>query len=169
MISIYLRITTYNLSAYYYLQSICVLLSYNRSRKRTKICVGWSVLVVKWLACSPSALTIVQFSVKLLLKRMKLNKKEAEVGPFYKDVEDVMLVLIVLWLCCFNPTPSLVTVIGLPILIDRLPANRWWSLSYGILTVARKIGCFFIKKWAKPGLFFVYFHSFHMTNIAQIL
>ena len=27
----------------------------------------------------------------------------------------------------------------------------------------------FLKKWAKPGLFFVYFRSFHMTNIAQIL
>ena len=160
MISIYLRITTYNLSAYYYLQSICVLLSYNRSRKRTKICVGWSVLVVKWLACSPSALTIVQFSVKLLLKRMKLNKKEAEVGPFFKDVEDVMLVLIVLWLCCFNPTPSLVTVIGLPILIDRLPANRWWSLSYGILTVARNIGWFFLKNGPNPAFFLFIFILF---------
>ena len=27
---------------------------------------------------------------------------------------------------------------------------------------------FFIKKWAKSGLFLVYFHSFHKTNIAQI-
>ena len=27
----------------------------------------------------------------------------------------------------------------------------------------------FFKKWAKPGLFLLYFHSFQMTNIAQIL
>ena len=26
-----------------------------------------------------------------------------------------------------------------------------------------------VKKGAKPGLLFVYFRSFHMTNIAQIL
>ena len=28
---------------------------------------------------------------------------------------------------------------------------------------------FFLKKWAKPGLFLFIFRSFQMTNIAQIL
>ena len=49
---------------------------------------SWAVVVVKWSACSPSLPTIrvriplkpTIFSVKLCLKRTKINKKEAGEG-----------------------------------------------------------------------------------------
>ena len=54
----------------------------------------WDVVVVKWSACSPSTLTIrVQiplkhtvFSAQFVVKRTKINKKEAGVGPFLEKI-----------------------------------------------------------------------------------
>ena len=54
--------------------------------------VSWAVVVVKWSARSPSTPTIrvripltpTVFLYKLCLKKMKINKKKAGVGPFLK-------------------------------------------------------------------------------------
>ena len=60
-----------------------------------KFCIIGAVVVVKWSACSPSTPTIwvripltslIFFYKSLRLNRTKINKKEAVVGPFSKNV-----------------------------------------------------------------------------------
>ena len=73
----------------------------------------WAVVVVKWSACSPSTLrlrstirvriplTTIVFLLNLCLKRTKINKIEAGVGPFFKKIEiNKIKKLTWSWRCC---------------------------------------------------------------------